>query len=381
MGHVLTTRPGDKTAKAGPPSRRAGATTDAMRTLQRMAAASPAVAGLSRLQDMADRRPGPDRRGGVVQRAYTGVAPAIIYDDWERSIGTGPLGIAYSLHRTVFEATNRSDAGLTLEDEIEAAGQVTADYLVDQKDTARLDIWQTQMSRAFGLFQVAYGAQDWTVAIGQLDDAVKFLLRIQSLDQAEPDFDVTWKTRVPADGSIATRRTGTRMEALFEVEIGGRPVKKNLNVSLRRHWWSGLTSQSVANPAGNSLMSPKLGAAEIARDIEAVAQQYKAHVAQKGAAGEFAATTPSGQVYWVNHLDRQQPHTFPARGPHTVSFTGPEYTAAVRVKLHHEGHVHNRQTGVSDVQVRQALAAAPKTLGKLGTLGIGFGKDYLKSVA
>jgi hypothetical protein len=325
--------------------------------------------------------------GAVIQRAPIGYDPAVIFKDWKTEIGANR--IRTSLEHYIFTNTNVSDRKFTFEDEIEAAIDIDPAYLVApagpgqslDRNINNLAIWQKHLRTMFARAKAAVADGDYDDTVRHLQECFESARRIYALPMQAPQFDVTWKKQVQP-GKITIRHTGRRVEALFEVMPAGStaPHKKNLNVSLRRHWWNGVDQASVANPAGNSLMGPELDANAIATDITAVAEAYTKHVSARGYGGEFGVDCPSGVHYHVNRLDNQQPHCFPNRGKHTVSMTAAEYNAAVALKLYDEATRRNHQLppGVSTGTLRVALGNAPRTLDLLKQIRVGFAPKILK---
>jgi hypothetical protein len=321
----------------------------------------------------------PTAGGAAIQRIPVGYKPAAIFGDWREAIGDH--GIRGALEHYVYRNTNVSDRDMTFEDEIEAALALEPEHLVNAQDAHRLQVWQGQLRRPFNMAKQLIDGGRYDEAIKSLGETFDFALLIYGLPMQAPQFDVTWKRQI-VPGRVTTRATGARMEALLEVTPSGSntPQKKNLNVSLRRHWWSGLTAESVANPAGNSLMGPEVSSEMIRQDIETVATEYSRHVSSRGYSGEFGVDCPSGVHYHVNRLDNQQPHCFPNRGTATVGLAANEFTAAVRLKLYREATEHNRRlpAGVSVDTVRAGLRAAPGVIDKLKSIGVAFGSGFLK---
>lgn len=316
----------------------------------------------------------------MVQRKPDSYGPAVVYSDWEAEIGE--RGMLTSLTHFLYENTKLSDRKFTIEDEFEAAIDIDTAYLGNPQDAQRLVIWQKQLRSAFQAVKRSMTVANWSEAVRHLVTAYDRAMAIYGLDMVAPQFDVTWKKQVRPGGEIVTRTTGTRVEALFEVQPAGavRAEMKNLNVSLRRHWWNGLDVQSVANPAGNSLMGPRVTRGTIDEDLQAVARQYIAHVTKRGYSGEFGVDTPSGVHYHVNRLDNQQPHCFPNRGADTVSLTAREYTAAVSLSLYSKAVTNNRLPPVSTQQVRTHVQAADGIVSKLQTIGVGFSQELVKEI-
>jgi hypothetical protein len=318
----------------------------------------------------------------LLARQPIGLSPAVVYSDWATEIGVNAMDA--SVRRFLYEATHLSDRRFTLEDEFEAAIDIDAAYLTSQQDAANLSIWQKQLRSEFNAVKLAMAAAqpNWADVVRRLSTAYGRAMAIYALPMAPPQYDVSWKRQVRADGEIVMRNTGTRVEALFEVTPAGgvHAEKKNLNVSLRRHWWGGVDVMSVANPAGNSLMGPDLQLDAIQADVRDVAAKYIAHVSKRGYAGEFGADTPSGVHYHVNRLENQQPHCFPNRGAQTLVLSPAEYTAAVSLNLYSKAITHNRRSPVGLDQVRNHVRAADGILGKLKGIGVGFSETLVKQL-
>ena len=192
----------------------------------------------------------------MLARTPKGFGPAVIYSDWKNEIGEGRMRA--SLDHFLYENMNLSDRKFTIEDEFEAAIDIDAAYLVNS-DTYKLDIWQKQLRTEFRATQTSVGAGKWGDAVSHLTTAYGRAMAIYALPMTDPVYDVTWKKQVRPDGDVVMRHTGPRMEALFELRPAGSPrvEKKNLNVSLRRHWWNGIDAESRAE-AANSLMGPQI---------------------------------------------------------------------------------------------------------------------------
>ncbi len=79
-------------------------------------------------------------------------------------------------------------------------------------------------------------------------------------------------------------------------------------------------------------MGPALTLAVIEKDVRHVASEYIKHTSTRGYASEFGVDVPSGQSYYVNKLDNQQPHCFPTQGPQTLSMKYEEFEAALSIK-------------------------------------------------
>lgn len=326
--------------------------------------------------------------GRALARAPRGFRPAAIYSDWREAVGESKIRSA--LEAFIYEHTTHSDRGRTLEDEFEEALSYQLEHLRPPPggghppDGARLLQWQRQLDREFRAVKASIEKMEWDDAIRHLDAAFHLATLIYALDLVAPEFDVTWKKQI-VPGKITIRHTGPRVEALFEVLPAGasRAVAKNLNVSLRRHWWSGIDAGSVAAAEGNSLMGPDISLEVITNDIRSVAQQYQAHVAKRGYSGEFPATPPSGIRYFVNRLDNQQPHCFPTRGSKTAQLTSAEYRAAVTLKLYASAVQRNKRPPVGHGLTEARARVNEVGMGifdKLTTIGVGFDAGLKKNL-
>jgi hypothetical protein len=315
----------------------------------------------------------------MLARVPNGFGPAVIYSDWKDEIGE--RGIRTSLETYLYDNRNHSDRRFTIEEEFEAAIDIDAAYLQDQQDASKLEIWQKQLDTEFRAVRTSMAAAKWSDAVRHLTTAYGRAMAIYALPMTQPQYDVTWKKQVRPDGDIVMRHAGPRMEALFEVRPAGSPrvERKNLNVSLRRHWWNGIDAESLPD-AANSLMGPEIDLAAIRADVHEVARQYVVHVSNRGYGGEFGVDAPSGVHYHVNRLDNQQPHCFPNRGTSTLSLTRLEFTAAVSLKRFSQAYERNHDPPVSLAIVRRDLRAADGIIEKLKLLGVGFSERLLKQV-
>jgi hypothetical protein len=304
--------------------------------------------------------------------------PSTLFSDWRESISSRrPDKVKSALENYVFTNTKHSDQEeRTFDDEVGYVLDLQADHLLDQSHASKLLQYQKVVEGNFANFRKRLNLDDFDSAIEYLNEAARFINFIYDLGLQEAQYDVTWKKQV-RPGEIYVRATPTRVEAIFEVD----KAPKNLNVSLRRHWWTAITDQSQAENS-NSIMSPQLTEDNIKNDMQEVAQEYKKYVSKNGESGEFGVDVPSGQHYHVNRLNRQQPHCFPNRGSKTVALNRPEYLAAAHLKVYqeHEERGKRHLAGWTLNDLKQAAQAAPGTFDKLRIIRVPCDKDFWKSL-
>src|SRR3954451_4598960 len=114
--------------------------------------------GAGRVLDL-QRQLGNQAVARMLSRKPKGFSPALIYSEWRESIGEG--GMRASLDFYLYENTNVSDRGFTIEDEFEAALEIDPAYLTNPLDGARLDIWQKQLRTEFTAVKAAMAGADW----------------------------------------------------------------------------------------------------------------------------------------------------------------------------------------------------------------------------